>query len=290
METPLKDKWPNCRQFIPIDSFAAPRTKPVKQRSTSRALVVLSILAFGLAGTATANAQSSVEPYSVSTIAGATPAIGGDNISADNALKSPSALAADRAGNLFVANTESHTICKVTPDGLITTFAGAADSPGYANGVGGAAHLSYPKGVAVDAAGNVYVADAANQVIRKITPAGVVSTLAGQAGLIGNVDGAGSIARFYYPYGVAVDGAGDVYVADTFNSTIRKITPAGMVSTVAGRAGNIGHADGANSRASFNYPSGLAVIVLYFKYGKHEEEFYEKYICLTSHFGRNAES
>ena len=94
-------------------------------------------------------------------------------------------------------------------------------------------------GVAVDSAGNVYVADTDNHTIRKITPAGVVSTLAGLAGSLGSADGTGSAARFYHPGGVAVDSGGNVYVADTDNHTIRKITPAGVVSTLAGLAGNL---------------------------------------------------
>ena len=89
----------------------------------------------------------------------------------------------------------------------------------------------------MDSAGNVYVADTFNHTIRKITPAGVVSTLAGLAGSIGTANGTGSAARFNYPEGVAVDSAGNLYVADTDNHTIRKITPAGVVSTLAGLAG-----------------------------------------------------
>ena len=92
-----------------------------------------------------------------------------------------------------------------------------------------------PAGVAVDGAGNVYVADTVNDTIRKITPAGVVTTLAGMAGQHGSADGTGSAARFDHPVGVAVDAAGNVYVADTGNDTIRKITPAGVVTTLAGR-------------------------------------------------------
>jgi sugar lactone lactonase YvrE len=214
-----------------------------------------------LAGAVIAKAQSSYEPYAVSTFAGATPAVGGDAVGGVKGFNFPSGLAVDSAGNLYVANTDDHTISKVTSAGLISTLAGVAGSPGYADGAGGegGALFSYPKGVAVDGAGNVYVADAVNQIIRKITPDGVVSTLAGQAGSIGSVDGASSAARFYYPYGVAVDRAGNVYVADTFNSTIRKITPAGVVSTLAGLSRSVGNADGAGSTARFSHPSSLTV-------------------------------
>jgi sugar lactone lactonase YvrE len=90
-----------------------------------------------------------------------------------------------------------------------------------------------PSGIAVDGAGNLYVADSNNYTIRKIAPTGVVSTLAGLAGVRGNVDGTGSAARFSSPNSVAVDAAGNVYVSDTVNNAIRKITPAGVVTTFA---------------------------------------------------------
>ena len=90
--------------------------------------------------------------------------------------------------------------------------------------------------MAVDGTGNVYVADSYNRTIRKVTPGGVVTTLAGMAGSWGSADGTGSAARFNYPSGVAVDSAGNVYVADTGNHTIRKVTPAGVVTTLAGNA------------------------------------------------------
>src|SRR5207245_2356847 len=124
---------------------------------------------------------------------------------------------------------------------------------------GSAARFFYPEGVAVDGSGNVYVADQANFTIRKITPSGVVTTLAGLAGSRGSADGTGSAARFSDPYGVAVDGSGNVYVADTSNYTVRKITPSGVVTTLAGLAGSSGSADGTGSAARFYQPTGVAV-------------------------------
>src|SRR5216117_3006362 len=113
-----------------------------------------------------------------------------------------------------------------------TTLAGQA-SYGSADGTGSAARFYYPDGVATDSSGNVYVADTFNHTIRQITPAGVVTTLAGLAGSSGSADGTGSAARFFYPEGMATDSSGNVYVADFDNSTIRKITPAGVVTTLA---------------------------------------------------------
>ena len=111
---------------------------------------------------------------------------------------------------------------KITPAGVVTTLAGLAASFGSDDGTGSAARFYYPYGVATDSSGNVYVADYANYTIRKITPAGVVTTLAGLTGYSGNADGMGSAARFNRPSGVATDSSRNVYVADTSNNTIRK--------------------------------------------------------------------
>jgi streptogramin lyase len=171
----------------------------------------------------------------------------------------PQGVAVDGSGNVYVADSRNNTIRKITPTGVVTTIAGTAGAYGSADGTGAAARFSEPEGVAVDGSGNVYVADYGNSNIRKITPAGVVTTLAGTAGAIGSADGTGAAARFNYPYGVAVDGSGNAYVADQYNSTIRKITPTGVVTTVAGTAGAIGSADGTAAAARFYHPRGVAV-------------------------------
>ena len=196
----------------------------------------------------------------VTTLAGSA----GNGGSADGTgsaarFNQPSGVAVDSAGNVFVADTDNHTIRKVTPAGVVTTLAGSAGASGSTDGTGSAARFDDPEGVAVDSAGNVFVADTDNHTIRKVTPAGVVTTLAGSAGASGSTDGTGSAARFYYPVGVAVDSAGNVFVADTGNHTIRKVTPAGVVTTLAGSAGNSGSADGTGSAARFNDPEGVAV-------------------------------
>ncbi len=141
-----------------------------------------------------------------------------------------------------------------TPVVTVSTLAGSGTS-GYTDGTGTSAQFKNPYGVAVDGAGNVYVADRYNHRIRKITTSGVVSTLAGSSQ--GYTDGTGTSAQFYNPTGVAVDGAGNVYVADLSNHRIRKITTSGVVSTLAGSTS--GYADGTGTSAQFNNPSGVAV-------------------------------
>lgn len=169
----------------------------------------------------------------------------------------PAGVAVDEAGNLFIADAENHRIRKITPGGIVTTFAGNGTA-GLTDGAGLAAQFSSPRGVAIDKDNNLFVADGYNHAIRKITPAGVVTTLAGGGGEYGFADGVGASAKFYIPKGVAVDGAGNVYVADDINHRIRKITAAGVVTTLAG-GGDIGAVDGVGKDASFNRPVGVAV-------------------------------
>ena len=170
----------------------------------------------------------------------------------------PTGVAVDSAGNVFVADLY-HMIRKVTAAGVVTTLAGRAMVSGTNDGMGSSALFNQPTGVAVDSAGNLFVADTWNSTIRKITTAGVVTTLAGKAFATGSVDGEGASARFYYPWGPAVDSTGNVFMADLFNHTIRKLTAAGVVTTVAGRALEAGSADGAGASARFYYPQGVAV-------------------------------
>ena len=196
----------------------------------------------------------------VTTLAGSSGGSGSaDGTGAAARFSSPSGVAIDSAGTVYVADTENSTIREITPAGVVTTLAGTAGATGSADGTGAAARFSSPSGVAVDSAGNLYVADTGNSTIREITAGGVVTTLAGTAGATGSADGTGAAARFDFPMGIAVDSAGNLYVADTGNSTIRKITPAGVVTTLAGTAGATGSADGTGAAARFSSPSGVAV-------------------------------
>jgi sugar lactone lactonase YvrE len=171
----------------------------------------------------------------------------------------PSGVAVDTSGYLYVADNASHLIRKISPAGVVSTFAGTVGVAGSANGTGTGAQFNNPSGVAVDTSGHVYVADYSNQLIRKINPAGVVSTLAG-SGVSGSANGTGTGAQFNNPSGVALDTNGNLYVADKSNHQIRKITSAGVVSTLAGvGTANSGTADGTGASARFNSPTGVAV-------------------------------
>ncbi len=200
-------------------------------------------------------------PYTFTTLAGTAYVPGGvDGTGSAAQFNAPYGTAVDSSGNVYVADLGNNTIRKITPGGVVTTLAGTAGAHGTADGTGAAARFNTPVGVAVDSSGNVFVSDEANETIRKITPSGVVTTLAGTPGVSGSQNGTGSAATFSSPAGIAVDGTGNIYVADQTDDTIRKVTQAGVVTSYAGTANTVGFTDGnATTVARFNSPYGVAV-------------------------------
>ena len=193
--------------------------------------------------------------WMVSTLAGLAGSTGTNNGTGSNArFNAPRCVALATNGDIYVADGGNHAIRKISPAGEVSTLAGLPGTSGSANGTGSIARFNSPRYVAVDDATNVYVADWANYTVRKITLAGAVTTPAGLAGNAGSADGTGSAARFNAPRGVALDATGNVYVADYNNCTIRKMTPAGTVSTLAGKVGVAGSADGQYTNAMFFDP------------------------------------
>lgn len=166
----------------------------------------------------------------------------------------PWGLAVDASGNVYVADTYNNMIRKITPSGSVSTIAGTT-SAGFANGSGSAARFNYPSGIAIGPDGVLYVADQDNNRIRKVTTSGDVTTLAG-SGTKGTVDGLSTAAQFASPHGIAVDVHSNVYVADEYSHSIRKIAPDGSVYTLAGSAE--GYQDGSSDVARFSHPLGLA--------------------------------
>jgi sugar lactone lactonase YvrE len=207
----------------------------------------------------------------VSTVAGDPEGSAGytDGQGAEARFNNPDAVAVDSDGNVLVADSRNHCIRKVAPDGTVSTLAGTPEEAGCQDGPAHEAGFNGPQGVAVDQEGNVFVADTGNGSIRKISREGAVSTLAGSAeGESGHVDGAGDTARFDDPVGLAVDADGTIVVADNENQSIRKVTPEGVVSTLAGptasergnpRSSRTGYADGPANTARFNDLFAVAI-------------------------------
>ena len=169
----------------------------------------------------------------------------------------PTGMTFDNDGNIIIADSANNAIRKMTPAGVVTTVAGSTS--GYLDGVSGVARFNDPSDVAVDSVGNIFVSEQGNHKIRKITPAGVVSTFAGptSGNLAGSANGTGASASFNYPYGLAIGSDDTLYVADGGNHRIRKITPAGVVTTIAGSSA--GYLDDNGAAAQFSYPSDVAV-------------------------------
>jgi sugar lactone lactonase YvrE len=197
--------------------------------------------------------------------AGAPPDIN-DGTNNEARFDRPNYIAIDQAGDLFVTDHYNHTIRKVTPDGtnwIVTTIAGLAGIYGNDDGTNSQARFWSPTGIAVDNSNRLYVVDTANFTIRQITPIGtnwVVSTIAGLPLSYGFMDGTNADAEFDYPYGITVGLAGQLFVTDFGNNSIRQITQVGsnwVVTTIAGKSRALGSADGAGALATFNHPNGI---------------------------------
>jgi M6 family metalloprotease-like protein len=171
----------------------------------------------------------------------------------------PDGMALSPAGDLFVSDTGNHAIWKISTSGVVSLFAGTPGFSGSVDGVVGAALFDTPRGLALDADGNLYVADCGNDVIRKIDATGTTTTLAGLIGLAGYLDGVATMARFTGPADIAMGLSGDLYVADAGNHLIRRVTLQGAVTTIAGQVGRSGVTDGVGEAALFNGPTGIAL-------------------------------
>jgi len=191
----------------------------------------------------------------VSTLAGNSTGALTNGTGTNASFNNPQGVAVDAQGNIYVADASNHVIRKVTPAGVTTTFAGSGVI-GFAAGTTATAQFYSPQGVAVDASNNVYVTDQGNNAVYKISGS-TVTILAGD-GTVGTSNGTGSAARFNAPQGIAADAQGNVYVADRSNNRIRKITSAGVVTTFAG-SGSQGSTNATGTDASFYRPTGIAI-------------------------------
>lgn len=171
----------------------------------------------------------------------------------------PAGIAFDPVGNLYIVDSHNHVLRFVTPGGLVLTLAGAPGDGGFNNGAANLARFYYPSDLAVDAVGNTYVADAGGYMIRKMTPGGTVSTVAGAYRQLGFNDGTGGAASFTEPTGIRFDTDGSLLVGDSGNHLVRRVTPAGAVSTLGGAGGQVGIADGIGAAARFNRPLSFAL-------------------------------
>ena len=198
--------------------------------------------------------------WKIDTIAGG--AVGDNGPAIEARLHAPKKVAVDAAGNLYIADRSNHRIRRVDPSGTITTVAGTGESGFSGDGDPAvAAQLNIPEGVAVDGAGNLYIADSENHRIRRVDPSGTITTIAGtgESGFSGD-NGPAVQAALRRHSDVAVDGAGNLYIADTFNDRIRQIDPSGTITTIAGTGlSGFSGDNGPAIQARLYWPGGVAV-------------------------------
>ena len=201
-----------------------------------------------------------IEPsgnHNVTTIAGSGVEGYADGTGTNAVFAAPDDICIDSQGNLYVTDFWNYKIRKITPAGVVTTFAGTTS--GFADGAANIAKFSYLEGICIDVQGNLFVADGGNNRIRKITPTGIVSTVAGSTS--GYQDGLGTSAKFDYPSGICVDSNNNLFICEAFGQKIRKINSLGIVSTIAGN-GSPGYADGQGTAAQFNMATGICIDAL----------------------------
>lgn len=202
---------------------------------------------------------ASCQTYEWTTLAGNTGGVGfRDGAVGVANFNSPKGVASDSAGVVYLTETGNHAVRVISTAGVVSTLAGKGGVAGQADGVGIDARFNNPTGITVDNDRCAYITDTGNHTVRKITPGGIVTTIAGQPGVPGQNDGAGATARFSSPSAITLSPDGDLIVSDTGNHTIRKITPAGVVSTIAGQAGVPGSANGVSGSSLFRSPKGLS--------------------------------
>jgi DNA-binding beta-propeller fold protein YncE len=197
---------------------------------------------------------------SIITVAGAPRQSGSEDGPASNArFDSPLGLATSTNGTIYVADCGNHLIRAISPDGIVTTIAGSAKTWGSNDGPSSTARFNGPVALAIDSLGNIFVSDSNDHTIRKITPTGEVTTFAGYPLQSGATDGVTRAARFFHPAELAFDAHGALYIADSMNHAIRKIS-AGRVTTITGFQKSAGSEDGDNRRARLYNPYGLAFL------------------------------
>ncbi len=228
---------------------------------TLRAVLAFALLVGGLA--VQSRAQAIYERYRFQIVAGVPNLEHGstDGDASRARFYEPQGIAVNASGSVYVADTINHTIRKISTGGQVTTLAGAPRAAGKVNGIGGAARFNGPMGIAVDKTGNLYVADSDNNSVRKVTPAGKVTTFSTGPGAALGKQGYSPSPYFYSPQGVAVGRNGLIYVADTGHNTIWQITPVGQVSRLAGldRSREFSYdGTGTGADASFGSPRAIA--------------------------------
>lgn len=193
----------------------------------------------------------------VTTIAGSGGIGSADGTGTAASFYYPGKISVSSSGAILVSDSGNRTIRKISSTGIVTTLAGSAGSIGSTDGTGSMASFRGPNGIVEDSSGNLFVADTSNNLIRQVSSSGTVTTFAGSGKLV-SIDGIGKSASFYFPKDIAIDSSNNLYIAESGGHRIRKITSAGVVTTLAGN-GNTGSNDGLGSSASFYHPEGVAV-------------------------------